>query len=362
MGNTCCFRISRVLWILSLSLQFECNIHLFCPMLIVNRTVTIVGMCFWLRPKDLVRISLASSLECCFSVGKFKDYRVIYCCTVVQQFFSFPWKYSLCLHEQVICCNRSRPKLLFRLCHLHLQCGKLGLDLVWSHGLKFVPITMLWSFLEESYLKDRGSLAADLPRKCNVVLPRCFLCVCYAEGDSILIPTSMPRPPVSHVVESHFWSHVAWVTRCLLPHPYFQNEFGSVHWKILCGVIVDFLFCLQQLICEYVSRELKLFLLNRFFSQRNKTTHKLNYFLASFPLWLLHPQLTIVSLEHGIPGSGCKKDPKKHAVELISCRIAPQLCHSCVKIQDPRTKSHFPLFKSVTAHCPCNPWFILVAG
>lgn len=28
------------------SLQFECNIHLFCPILIVNRTVTIIGMCF----------------------------------------------------------------------------------------------------------------------------------------------------------------------------------------------------------------------------------------------------------------------------------------------------------------------------
>lgn len=154
----------------------------------------------------------------------------------------------------------------------------------------------------------------------------------------------------------HEWPGV----RC--PIHIFQNEFGSIHWKILCGVIVNFLLCLQQLICEDVSRELKLFLLNPFFSQRNKTAHKLNYFLESFPLWFFHPQLTILSLDHGISGNGCKKDPKEHAVELISCRIAPQLCYSCVKIRDPWTKSHIPLFKSVIALCPYSPWFILVAG
>lgn len=252
------------------------------------------------------------------------------------------------------CCSGS--------CHLHLQCGKLGLDLFWSHGLKFVTILQLWSFLEESCPKDRGSFAADIPRKRNVVLPWCFLCVCYAEGDSILIPTSMPWPPASHVVESHFWSHVPWMTRCLLPHPYFselvwQHPLEDTLWGdselSTLSAAADLWRCLKG--TEALHFE-------PFFPQRNKTTHKLNYFLESFPLWLLHPQLTVLSLEHGIPGSGCKKDPKEHAVELISCRIAPQLCHSCVKIQDPWTKSHIPLYKSVIALCPYSPWFILVAG
>lgn len=121
-------------------------------------------MGFWLHPKDLGTISLDSSLGCSFSVGKFTDYAVIYCCTVVQQFFSFfPWKYSLCLHKQVIWCNKSRPadqRCYWGPSYLHLQFGKFGLDFIWSPVLNIVTILTVWSFLKKSCPKDGGSLTS----------------------------------------------------------------------------------------------------------------------------------------------------------------------------------------------------------
>lgn len=127
-----------------------------------NGTTATKGMFFWLHPKDLVRISLASFLKVLYG--------------------------SL---------NRSRPKVLLR--YLSFSLALCLVPLVWHFSL------IIWSFHEEGYLKDGDC-------RCPSIV--FSMCVLYREWQQFDSYINILTTTITYGRTLFLFLHVPGVTRC----------------------------------------------------------------------------------------------------------------------------------------------------